>query len=83
MSMTTSRTRGHRTCRTGCRARRGVERSHRSRSREPVTVQGGRVFFSGRIPQHMKTHRLVDWLAAAAMVLAVACWGTLLSLLGS
>jgi hypothetical protein len=31
----------------------------------------------------MKTRHLIDWLAAAAMVLAVAAWGTLISLLGS
>ena len=83
MIVTTRRTHDHRTSRAGCRADRSVERSHRRRSREPVTVQGGRVFFSGRISQHMKTPRLVDWLAAAAMVLAVAAWGTLMSLLAS
>jgi len=31
----------------------------------------------------MKTDRAVDWLGAGAMVLAVAAWGTLLSLLVS
>jgi hypothetical protein len=83
MIITTRTIRGHRTSRAGCRAGASVERCHRPRSRERITVQGGRVFFSGRISQHMKTSCLVDWLAAGAMVLAVAAWGILVSLLGS
>jgi hypothetical protein len=31
----------------------------------------------------MKRSRLVDWLGAAAMLLAVACWGALAGVLGA
>ena len=84
MIITRSNARGHRTSRSGCRTNGSVERSHRLRSREPVVrARGGRVFFCGRISQHMKTSRLADWLAAGAMVLAVVSWGMLVSLLGN
>lgn len=85
MITTRKRTRGHRTSRAGCRAgtSASIERRHRARSRERVAVQGSRIFFSGRICQHMKTSWLVDCLAAGALVFAVAAWGALVSLLGS
>ncbi len=74
---------GRRSSRTGCRAWARVERSHRPRSRKPVPGEGGRVFFSGRISQHMESRGVVDWLAGVALLLAVASWGMLISLLGS
>jgi hypothetical protein len=83
MTITTTRIRGHRTSRAGCRTGRSVEHSVRRRSREPVTVEGGRVFFSGRIAQHMKIHRYVDWVAAVAMLLAAVSWSLLVSLLAN
>jgi hypothetical protein len=82
MISTARRTRDHRISRGGCRAISGVERVRR-RSREPVAVEGGCVFFSGRIAQHVKTRRQADWLAVGATVLAAASWGMLVSLLGS
>jgi hypothetical protein len=82
--ITTRRERGHRMARAGCRAGGSIRHSHRERPREHVSPPGGRLFFSGQISQHMRTgHRLADWLAAGAMVLAVASWGMLVSLLGS
>jgi len=83
MVMVTRSTRGRRAACAGCRAGRRRERSRRQRSRKPVRLEGGRVFFSGRIPQHMERSRAVDWLAGVAMLLAAASWGVLVSLLGS
>ena len=83
---TTRSTHGRRAACAGCRAGRRRERSRRQRSRKPaaaVRVEGGRVFFSGRIAQHMERSRAADWLAAVAMLLAAASWGVLVSLLGS
>jgi len=82
MISTGRRARDHRISRGGCRAISEAGRTRRRRSREPVTAEGGRVVFSGRITQHMKTGRHGDWLAAGATVLAAASWGILLSLLG-
>jgi hypothetical protein len=67
----------------GWRASRTSGRPHHRRPRKPGTFEGGRVFFSGRMPQQMERLRAVDWLAGAAMLLAAACWGVLVSLLGS
>ena len=83
MIITRTGVHGHRTSRARCQASGSVRRSHRGRSRERVPVQGGRLFFSGRISQHMKTRHHADWLAAGVTVLAAASWGMLLSLLGS
>ena len=83
MGITSNKACGHRTSRAGCQANASVRRPHRGRSRGRVAVQGERLFFSGRISQHMKTRHHVDWLAAGATVLAAASWGMLLSLLGS
>jgi len=83
MVMVTRSTRGRQAACAGCRAGRRRERSRRQRSRKPVRLEGGRVFFSGRIPQHMERSRAVDWLAGVAMLLAAASWGVLVSLLGS
>ena len=85
MVMATTRSiHGRRAACAGCRAGRRRERSRRQRSRKPaVMVEGGRVFFSGRIAQHMERSRAADWLAAVAMLLAAASWGVLVSLLGS
>ena len=80
---TTRSTHGRRAACAGCRAGRRRERSRQLRSRKPVRVEGGRVFFSGRIAQHMERSRAADWLAAVAMLLAAASWGVLVSLLGS
>ena len=74
---------GHWAACAGCRARRRLGQPHRQRSRKPDRVEGGRVFFPGRIPQHMERPRAVDWLAGVAMLLAAASWGVLVSLLGS
>ncbi len=67
----------------GWRAGRMSSRPHHRRPRKPGTFEGGCVFFSGRIPQQMERPRAVDWLAGAAMLLAAASWGVLVSLLGS
>jgi len=83
MVMVTRSTHGRRAACAGCRAGRRRERSSRQRSRKSVRLEGGRVFFSGRIPQHMERSRAVDWLAGVAMLLAAASWGVLVSLLGS
>jgi hypothetical protein len=82
--ITTRSERGHRTARSACRMRGSIPHSRRERPGERVSPRGGRLFFSGQISQHMRTgHRLADWLAAGATVLAAASWGMLLSLLGS
>ncbi len=60
---------------------RGSERRHRRPSRKPLVAGGGRVFFCGRISQHMERTRAVDWLAGGAMLLAAASWGIVASLL--
>ena len=83
MVMVTRSTHGRRAACAGCRAGSRRKRSRRQRSRKPVRLEGGRVFFSGRIPQHMERSRAADWLAAVAMLLAAASWGVLVSLLGS
>ena len=73
---------GHRrSCARG-RVGRERDRSHRLRRRARVSRESGRVFFSGPTPQHMRRSRINDWLAGAAMFLAVASWGVLISLLG-
>ena len=70
--------------RSPCGARhveRGAGRVHHRVSRRPVEVVGGRLFFCGRISQHMERSRAGDWLAGAAMLLAAASWGLVAALL--
>lgn len=83
MAIATRSTGGCRSSCAGCRATGRVARSNRRRSRRAVIVEGGRVFFSGRIPRQMESPQAVDWLAGVAMLLAAASWGVLMSLLGS
>lgn len=83
MVIARSSTHGHRPSCAGGRAGRRLERPHRRRPRKSVTVEGGRVFFSRRTPQQVKSRRVADWLAGAATLLAVVSWGVLISLLGN
>jgi len=66
----------------GRRAGRPGERTHRRRVRTPVTPRAARIFFSCASTQQMKRPGAGDWLAGAAMLLAVAAWGVLVVVLG-
>ncbi len=50
-------------------------------ARKPVEASGERLFFCGRISQHMERPSAADWLAGGAMLLAAASWGLLAALL--
>jgi hypothetical protein len=83
MAIVTRSTSRSRPCCAGYRAGGRVARSNRRRSRRAVTVEGSRLFFSGRIAQQVESPSAVDWLTGAAMLLAAVSWGVLVSLLGS
>jgi hypothetical protein len=83
MVTTRSNIRNHRRSSAGCRAHRRLERAHARPSRRSVKAEDGRLFFSGRISQHMETSRVGDWLGGGALLVAAASWGLLISLLGS
>ena len=83
MVIVRSGTQGHRRSCAGGRMGRRRERSHRRRPRKPITVESGRVFFSGPTPQQVRSPRAVDWLAGAATLLALIFWGALISLLAN
>jgi hypothetical protein len=72
--------------RDSCGARREqrvIERGcgHRRAPRQRVPSGGGRVFFYGRISQHMERPRAGDWLAGGAMLVAAAAWAVVASFL--
>jgi hypothetical protein len=82
MVATRSKIRNHRRSSAGCRTHRRLARAHVRHSRDSIEAEGGRLFFSGRISQHMESS-VVDWLGGGALLVAAASWGLLISLLGS
>jgi hypothetical protein len=65
----------------GCRGGRPEARSHGRRARTPVAPRAAPIFFSclstQQVKRQVKNPRPGDWLAGAAMLLAVASWGVL------